>query len=372
MGTSLRNIRGGGIGHRSFRRGVTLPAAVLGAFALALVASGAAGSAVDAGKAPSYSMRLAGPGTTNELIVRIAEKQGFFRQEGINLQRIELAGGTAILAALTGGSIDVALLGTSNIPIANHNGGKLRGIGVLTTGMDLTLAMSASAAADARVTQRSTPQAKIRALRGKSVGLPTPGSISTVLAEVVMKQQGLDPQKDVKEVFLGSSAGIAAGYAAGRVDAVIHLLPTPLLGLAERPGITLDFGDLPGLARTNWASFVMLQPSMAAKPGMVVAFMRAIVRAREFILNNRQRASQIGRTLFAPVPTAVWNAAYTQTVAGYARGILFTPRGWQNAVGIASSTVGRAMDMTLAEGATNLYLEKAARQLKVDLRKRRT
>jgi hypothetical protein len=30
------------------------------------------------------------------------------------------------------------------------------------------------------------------------------------------------------------------------------------------------------------------------------------------------------------------------------------------------------MDMTLAEGATNLYVEKAARQLKVDLRKRRT
>jgi ABC-type nitrate/sulfonate/bicarbonate transport system substrate-binding protein len=80
-------------------------------------------------------------------------------------------------------------------------------------------------------------------LRGKTVAVTRFGSLTDLLARPVLKNWGLDPQKDVKLLQIGRMPDIATAIAQKKVDAGVISFPTSVQ--AEKMGIKtlLDFAD---------------------------------------------------------------------------------------------------------------------------------
>ena len=117
----------------------------------------------------------------------------------------------------------------------------------------------------------------IAALKGKTIAITTPGSLSEFMTRRLLRENGLDPDRDVQiRVVAGQSASRNA-LIAGQVDAVI--LGSPDDALAAQNGMKV-LKDLRGGAYTWPFAGMMTRKSYAeANPEVTTNFLRAMNEA---------------------------------------------------------------------------------------------
>jgi ABC-type nitrate/sulfonate/bicarbonate transport system substrate-binding protein len=91
-------------------------------------------------------------------------------------------------------------------------------------------------------------------LKGKNVGLSGPGSFSDMILRWQFTKAGLNPDKDLSLIALGSVANLYAGLENGRVDAAV--LVRPFLTKAIESGMGRVIGDWEAMFFPNLVSIV--------------------------------------------------------------------------------------------------------------------
>jgi ABC-type nitrate/sulfonate/bicarbonate transport system substrate-binding protein len=215
----------------------------------------------------------------------IAERKGYFAQEGVRLgERPRLGTGAKVAAALKSGSVDLgAGVLTDSLNLARIDDGT-RLVANLVDKYYVDVVVGdrfrgppASAPLDER----------IRALRGRKIGITGSGSGTEALVTYLFKRVGMRSDTDAELVNLGSTAAAALGaLKAGRVDALAFF--QPLAQQAEAAGIGTNYisparGDIPGFTRTAHGVVFTTQRILDRKPKEVAAFQRAIGRAQRDI-----------------------------------------------------------------------------------------
>ncbi|WP_375108722.1 ABC transporter substrate-binding protein [Nonomuraea sp. MTCD27] len=215
----------------------------------------------------------------------VAEQKGYFTQEGVRLgERPRLGTGAKVAAALKSGSIDLGagvLTDALNLARIDDKGRLVANL-VDRYYVDVVVGSSfTGAAAGDPLDQR------IRALRGKKIGITGPGSGTEALVTYLFGKVGLNSATDCELVNLGSTAASALGaLKAGRVDALAFF--QPIAQQAAAAGIGTRFispaaGDVPGLERTAHGVVFTTQRIIDKKPKEVAAFQNALGRAQRFI-----------------------------------------------------------------------------------------
>jgi len=154
-------------------------------------AASAAAAAAATAPAPlsESTVRWAGFGGMAELLFFVADDAGHFEAEGLEVERIELGGGTNLFSALASGSVAFTQLGTQHGIKAVGRGLDFRGIYGFSHGPNEFGVISPEAAAAAGITNDSTLAEKFEALRGLKIGTGRPGSTTTTLAIGAMEQR---------------------------------------------------------------------------------------------------------------------------------------------------------------------------------------
>ncbi|WP_237110493.1 ABC transporter substrate-binding protein, partial [Nonomuraea sp. MG754425] len=215
----------------------------------------------------------------------VAEQRGYFTQEGVRLgERPRLGTGAKVAAALKSGGIDLgAGVLTDALNLARIDD-RTRLVADLVDRyyVDIVVGSSfAGAAPSAPLDER------IRALRGRRIGITGPGSGTEALVTYLFARVGMNPATDCELVNLGSTASSALGaLKAGRVDALAFFQPIAQQAAAAGIGvryISPAAGDVPGLERTVHGVVFSTQPVLDRKPREVAAFQRALGRAQRYI-----------------------------------------------------------------------------------------
>lgn len=227
----------------------------------------------------------------------VAKKQGFFAKHDLQVGDIPLLGtGAKLAAALQSGSIDVAG-GNGTDPLnlyrANKNTRMIAQL-VNTYYVDIITGSSFLGAPE------SAPLAdRIKALKGKKIGLTGPGSGTQALVDFLLGLQGMRSSTDVTLVSLGSNmTGALGALKTGRVDALSF--PQPVGQQAEATHIGSIYisparGDIPQLEHVVHGVVFTTQSILDHKGPEVTAFVRGIADAEQFI---HHADSQSVRTLF--------------------------------------------------------------------------
>ncbi len=209
------------------------------------------------------------------LTAGVASKRGFFKDEGLDVEVIRMNANVSI-PALSSGDIDYTMVFASVIR------GALRGLPmkVVASFMDSSTHM---------LIARSELKA-VKDLKGKTLGVSTFGATADVAARMMIKQSGVDPEREMKIISLGPDRARFAALKEGIVDVIVISPP------ADSEAKKLGFNVLARayeLFSFPFTGIGSTTKKIREKPDEVKKMIKAGIRANRYVRQNREGAIQV-------------------------------------------------------------------------------
>ncbi len=134
---------------------------------------------------------------------------GFFKKYGLDVERIDFAGGAKLHQAMASGDLDM-IVGTGSDLLFLSRGVKEKAVAAYANDLS-SLAL---------IVRADSPVQRVADLKGKTVGVTTTGSFTSWIARRLAVMDGLQAD-DIKLAYLGAQSGLVAGLMAKDVDAII-------------------------------------------------------------------------------------------------------------------------------------------------------
>ena len=249
----------------------------------------------------------------------VAEGGGFFKKEGYELDTIDVTTGPRQVAAVMGGSVDIAPLGLQLVVQATSRGGNIVALSSGYTILPMSLVLSNDAIKRAGITPGMSTDDKIKRIKGLRIGITGPGSGTDDMARTLTGTRGLDPDKDITIQPLGSGDNLLAALEKGATDGFVFTSPIPETAVARGLGQIIVEplnGDVPEAKDVPYIILATNPATMEAKKPMLKAAVRAWTNAMKFTHENKEEARRIVRGYFKQMDEAVFNAAFDKYVSG--------------------------------------------------------
>ena len=213
------------------------------------------------------------------LPLTIAEQRGYFKDEGLNLEVVDFAGGSRALAAVVGGSADVVSGAFEHTVNMQAKGQFMRAFVLQGRAPQIVLG----------VNPKTMPNYKTVAdLKGKKIGVTAPGSSTNVMVNFILAKAGLKPS-DVSIIGVGAGNGAVAAMRTGQIDALSNL--DPIISLLQRSGDLKIVADTRIVAEADSVfggpmpagCLYTPQTFIDKNPNTVQAMTNAMVRANKWI-----------------------------------------------------------------------------------------
>lgn len=224
----------------------------------------------------------------------VAEDEGFFKKNNLDVQIVNMNGGSRGTQVLLSGDIQAMHVGLSPVVLANKQGADLRLILSSTNTIPFTIFSPKNITTGAQ-------------LKGGKVGISAFSSESDIAVTIALKKLGLT-RKDVTVLQLGGSSQRLAALTSGQVQAVP--LPEPVASKARAEGLN-PIVDL-AAAHEPWVfdAVVMTQSYLKAHRDVAVRFAKAYVEGAYFALANEKRTKEILAKAFKTTNAQIIDASY--------------------------------------------------------------
>jgi NitT/TauT family transport system substrate-binding protein len=149
------------------------------------------------------------------LPLTVAERKGYFKEQGLDVEINDFGGGAKALQALIGGSVDVVTGAYEHTIRMQAKAQDVRGIVELGRFPGITIAV------------RKELAGKVKSaadFKGLKIGVTAPGSSTALTAQYAMVKAGLKAS-DAPIIGIGSGASAVAAIKQGQVDIISHLDP---------------------------------------------------------------------------------------------------------------------------------------------------
>jgi NitT/TauT family transport system substrate-binding protein len=204
----------------------------------------------------------------------VAYKRGFLKEEGLDAELIRMNANVSITALATG-DIDYTMIFGSVVR------GAIRG---------LPMKVVASFMDSPTQVLIARPEYKtVKELRGKTLGVSSFGATADVAARMMFQKSGVDPEKDIKIIALGSDRARFTALKEGIVDVAVISPP------ADVEGIKMGFNVVARAYELFSFPFVGLGASnkkIKERPDEVKRAVKALIKANRYITSNREGAIQ--------------------------------------------------------------------------------
>ena len=252
-----------------------------------LIGTGAAALAVGIGPAfaqakpekSKVTLGVGGKPLLYYLPLTIAERKGYFKEEGLDVEINDFGGGAKSLQALIGGSVDVVTGAYEHTIRMQAKGQDVRAITELGRFPAIVIAVKKDKAG----------QVKSAAdFKGLKIGVTAPGSSTALTAQYAMVKAGLKPS-DAAIIGIGSGASGVAAMQKGEIDVISHL--DPVIAKLEADGDIVVLIDTRTEAGTRAlfggsnpaATLYSKKDFIDANPGTTQALVNAFMKSLKWL-----------------------------------------------------------------------------------------
>lgn len=277
------------------------------------------GLVLAAGTANAQEVTVAIAGNSFALIpLHAAVAAGDFDKVGLKVNVDYIGSGSKAAAAMIGGNADVYIGSTSTVLNGQMQGVDIVAFAAVTTQYTSSVAVSEKWAANHNVTADSPLEEKLKALKGIRLATTGPGDGAESVVRYLAKEAGLDPDRDMTIVGIGSTASAyLAAMEQGMVDAISYSPPLPQMVEKEQNAVILfnnslgavDYLDgyfyVAAMARRDWLES---NPDAAAK--FVAGLQLALdgIRVPEI---SRQVMAKVGESNFPDLDKEVFQSIWS-------------------------------------------------------------
>jgi len=334
---------------------------LLAAFVAACLAFASPAVHSQAPEKPKLSIGVGGKPLFYYLPLTIAERQGYFKAEGLDVEILDFPGGAKALQALIGGSVDLVSGAYEHTISQQAKGQNIEALILQGKDAGIVLGMSKAKAAQYK---------SGKDLKGMKIGVTAPGSSTNMFVNVLLAKDGLKPD-DVAIIGVGATAGAVAIMKRGEIDAIANL--DPVISMLEAGGDivpVIDTRTAKGMKDVYGGAYaagcIYVPVDFAKKyPNTAQAVVNAMMRALRFI--QASTPDQI----VAAVPTdyytdkALYKAALEKNIDTYkhdgsisveaGRNVLRDLKTFDPTVQSATVDVAKTVNMTFQQKAAQKY-----------------
>lgn len=261
------------------------------------------------GTAPALAAETVSVGYLHTLAVDgqfwIAMEKGYFQEEGLEMKPIVFTSGVPLMQALSGGSVDVAIMGAviSNFPT--------QGVGKIFLLNDIEYDTAKLYA------RPEAGVSSVKDLKGKRIAT-VKGTTAHVFLHNALKVNGLDSSRDVEVVSM-DMAGAVAAFISGAVPVVCTWVPFDVQIRQKVPGARLISSAkefYPGAAIMG--GWVAANKYYEGKKDVLKKIIRAWAKANDYLLASTPEALKlIHAKAYSSIPfsdiEAAWQAQRCET-----------------------------------------------------------
>jgi NitT/TauT family transport system substrate-binding protein len=331
--------------------------------ALAALVLGVAFAATASAQAPEkkkITIAVGGKTLFYYLPLSVAERKGYFKDEGLEVEIPDFPGGSKALQALVGGSADFvsgAYEHTINMA-AKHQPIKAVVLQLRYNAIELLMP-----------NERAAKYRDGRDLKGLKIGVTAPGSSTNMFVNVLLVKAGLKPS-DVSIVGVGAGAGAVAAMEKGEIDALANL--DPVITQLEATGkfkSVVDTRTEQGMeqvyGKEYMAAVIYTTDEFIQKnPNTVQAVVNAMVRADKWIAKaSPQEIVDLMPDSYKAGNPALYKQGLEKNLAGYSKDGMMSLEAAQNVYKVLAQfepSVMKAGKIDLSKTFTNEFVKKAS------------
>lgn len=161
---------------------------------------------------------LMGPGYTSGLI--IAQKRGFFAEQGLDLEILGTTSAEGAMTALASGDAHLALVPANGIVVAHALGNPLIAVYPAKRHNTIDLIIRKSVAAERGITRNLSMKERVARLKGLKFGTTSKGGPFRVFPFHLIHNEGFDPFTHIQTAYMGAPPNFIAALEAGQVDLI--------------------------------------------------------------------------------------------------------------------------------------------------------
>ena len=278
------------------------------------------------------------------LSAAVAAKKGFFRAEGFDPEIIVVRSNISI-SALASGAVDFTMVFSAVVRAA------MRGapVKVVATFID-----------SPTYVMLGRPGIKdVGDLKGGRVAIGSYGSSGHLVAQLITKHFGVDPETEIKIVSLGTDGARLAALKEGVVDAALVAPPSDSEGKRMGFNVLISANEIIKFPYMGLGTSVK---KIAERPDEVKRVLKALIRANQFMISNRAEAVQI-LTDWARTDNQSAAAAYDATVKGFSSTGTIPEAGLRLVIDQAKKDAKISRDVGLSEVSDVKILREAQKEL---------
>ena len=254
--------------------------ALLAVVLLAIVATACGGQSGTGGQAGSGGggepVRIANPTWIGYAGLWVAEDEGFFEDEGLNLETTTIEDPAQIQSAMKAGRLDGSGQTLDSMP-------RIRGKGVPST---VVLGIDRSKGSDGIIAEKGIES--VDDLEGKTIAVQSESPSEWMLAQVLERN---DMSLDDVETRNMTADQAGTAFAAGKVDVAVTWEPwLTKAGESGNGGVLVSTEKYPDIIVD---AFTFTDTFIEERPEDLQAFLRAYDQGIQFIEENPERAYEI-------------------------------------------------------------------------------
>jgi ABC-type nitrate/sulfonate/bicarbonate transport system substrate-binding protein len=207
----------------------------------------------------------------------MARAAGFYAAQGLNVDIVNMNGGSKGAEELQAGRIDIMHVGLSSVIRVNQSGGDLRVIGSLSNVI--------------RFTFFSAPGVKTAAdLKGGVIGISSFGSESDSTVTLALQKLGLTRDDVVIKEYGGGARRLAA-VKSGEIKATP--INEPIASLAREQGVNVLIDLVPDQIPWLFSGIVVRHSDIGARRDLLTRFLKATAEGNDLALTDEKRAKAV-------------------------------------------------------------------------------
>ncbi|RDJ26955.1 ABC transporter substrate-binding protein [Bosea caraganae] len=220
----------------------------------------------------------------------IAQQEKIFQKYGLEPTVTVVGGGPLALQAILSGNVDFGVVSYEHVLAAAVQGKPMVSFFNLVNRPTSNVIASTALVAEAK---GLNPDAKIRLLKGKRIGVPAQGGSGDKLTRALIALDGMSAS-DVSMVFSGADTGsYIAALKRGLIDAAVVPEPAGLIAREQNVGgVYLDFigGEVPTFNDMIYMSLTATPESVAKKRDLLGKVTAVFAEAQRIIKDEPERA----------------------------------------------------------------------------------
>ena len=206
----------------------------------------------------------------------VAIEEGYFEEEGLDLTLVTGFGADKVMAAVLSGDAEIGFMGAEASVYAFQEG---------ANDPVVNFAQLTQRAGNFLVAREEMPDFKWEDLKGKNVLGGRKGGMPEMVFEYILKQQGIDPEKDLEinqSIDFGSTA---AAFSGGLGDFSVEFEPSATALEKEGAGyVVASFGVDSGYV--PYTSYCAKSSYMEENPEVMQKFTNALQRGMDYVQNH--------------------------------------------------------------------------------------